>query len=94
MAWVVTLKVTACSSSAKLPGAWITDGAVTYYTDANAQFIAIINDAYHTYIVNIGKSGYLSKNFSIHRGTMEGTTQTICLDAAPPSGGGGNGGGW
>jgi hypothetical protein len=91
--WAATLKTTKCSDNSLLPGAWITDGSVTYYTDSNAQFIAIISDAYHTYIVNIGKSDYVTKSFAINKDEHEGKITTICLSAKPPSSGGGGGGG-
>lgn len=93
MPWVVTLKITDCGTSQKLVGAWITDGSVTYTTDANGEFLAIINDAFHTYIVNIGQTDYISKNFAIVRASMEGTTQNVCLNREPPDTGGGGGGG-
>lgn len=83
MAWVATLKVTDCASSNKLVGAYITDGSVTYYTDVNGQFIAIVNDAFHTYIVTIGKAGYVNKTFAINKGAHEGKITTICLDPVP-----------
>jgi hypothetical protein len=91
MPWAVTLHVTSCDTSANLAGAWITDGSVTYYTDSNGQFIAIINDAYHTYIVNIGKSGYVSKNFAMNRAQHEGTIQNVCLETYVPPETTGNG---
>jgi hypothetical protein len=93
MPWAATLKVTNCSSGAALPGAWITDGYVTYYTDAYGQFIAIIDDVWHTYIVNVGANQYITKTFSINRGQHEGRVTTVCLDPAPPSTGGGGTGG-
>ena len=84
MAWVVTLKVVDCETNAKLSNAFVTDGAATYFTDANGQLITLISDAYNTYIVSIGKSGYISKTFVIYRPSMEGTVQTVCLDKSPP----------
>jgi hypothetical protein len=94
MAWAATLKTTDCDGGALLPGAFITDGYSTYYTDSNAQFIAIINDAYHTYIVNIGKVSYHTKAFTINRDEHEGKVTTVCLNKKPPPSTVENGDGW
>lgn len=96
MAWVVTLKVTDCGTNALLPGAFITDGTSTGYADANAQFVAVINDVYTDYGVNIGKADYHTKNFIMNRANHAGTIQTVCLNRKPPSSGGSGstGDGW
>lgn len=95
MPWVVTIKSTRCDNDALLPGAFITDGVVTYYTDANAQFVLVISDAYTDYGINVGKSGFHTKLFAMNRSAHAGTIQTVCLNQIesrpPPSNGGG---GW
>lgn len=93
MPWVVTIKSTRCDNGALLPGAFITDGVVTYYTDANAQFVLVISDAYTDYGVNVGKSGFHTKLFAMNRSAHAGSIQTVCLNEKPPSTGGGGGGG-
>lgn len=92
MAWAVTLRLTSCSSGSSITG-WISDGVSTFYTDSNGQFIAIIDDVYTGYIVNVGSSGYVSRNFHIDRAAHSGTIQTICLNPASSGGGGSSGGG-
>lgn len=95
MPWVVTIKSTRCDNNALLPSAFITDGVVTYYTDANAQFVLVISDAYTDYGVNIGKSGFITKLFAMNRAAHAGTIQTVCLnerEERPPPRGGTNGG--
>lgn len=97
MPWVVTLKSTRCDNGSLLPGAFITDGVVTYYTDSNAQFVLVISDAYTDYGVNVGKSGFHTKLFAMNRAAHAGSIQTVCLnEKIPPTdgGGGGGGGGW
>jgi len=99
MVWAVTLRVTDCETGANLAGAFVTDGTNTYYTDGNGQFIAVINDVYHTYVVNIGKANYVTKSFAMNRAQHEGTIQTVCLNRARDTDddtddGGGGGGGW
>lgn len=91
MPWAVTLIVKDCSSSA-LPGALVTDGVGGGYTDNYGQFIAVIDDAYTGYVVQISKANYSARNFTFDRSQV-GTVQNTCLSVyvAPPSGGGG---GW
>lgn len=91
MPWVVTLHITACSGGANLASAAINDGFQLFYTDANGQFIAIVDDAYTGYIVQISKSGYVARNFALSN-TQNGTTQNVCLNTAPPPPPGGGGG--
>ncbi len=92
MPWAVTLIVKDCSSSAPLPGALVTDGVGGGYTDNYGQFIAVIDDAYTGYVVQISKANYSARNFTFDRSQV-GTVQNTCLSVyvAPPSGGGG---GW
>lgn len=92
MAWAVTLRLKNCATNASIAG-WISDGVSTFYTDSAGQFIAIIDDVYTGYIVNVGATGFVSTNFHIDRAQHSGTIQTICLNASAPSGGGGGGGG-
>lgn len=94
MPWVVTLRVEDCANNAKIVGAFITDGVNTEYTDSYGQYIIVVNDAFHTYVVNIGKSGYVTKNFAFNRGTMEGKTVTECLDKKIPPPPDDDDGGW
>jgi hypothetical protein len=96
VAWVVTLKVTDCNSSALLPGAAVTDGTVTYFTDVNGQFIAVVDDYWENYGIAISKANYYTKNFVLTRSTMAGTLQTVCLGPKPPPdpNGGTTNGGW
>ncbi|MDO3521666.1 CFI-box-CTERM domain-containing protein [Ralstonia pseudosolanacearum] len=93
MPWAVTLIVKDCSSSAPIPGALVTDGVGGGYTDSYGQFIAVIDDAYTGYVVQISKANYSARNFTFDRSQI-GTVQNTCLTVyvAPPSGGGG--GGW
>lgn len=82
MPWVVTLKVVNCASpSAYLAGAAITDGYNIYSTDVNGQFIAVVDDAYTAYVVQISKSGYSAANFTLSV-VQNGTIQTTCLNPA------------
>ena len=86
MSWVVTLKITDCASGNYLPYATINDGYTNFTADANGQFIAIIDDYYYAYIVQISKSGYTSKSFTLHN-SQSGTIQTVCLNVyVPPEG--------
>jgi hypothetical protein len=91
MSWVVTLKVTSCSGGGNLAGAAINDGYQFFYTDANGQFIAIVDDAYYAYIVQISKAGYTPKSFTLHN-SQSGSIQTVCLETATPVTGTGTGG--
>jgi hypothetical protein len=96
MAWVVTLQIVSCSSpSTYLAGATINDGYTVFFTDANGQFIAIVDNFYSAYIISISKSGYLTRNYTLSSG-QNGSIQTVCLNSVPPPDGGddGNGGGW
>lgn len=95
MAWVVTLEIVSCSSpSTYLAYATINDGYNLFSADANGQFIAIVDDYYSAYIIQVSKSGYISRNYTLTSG-QNGSIQTICLNTAPPpSSGGGGSGGW
>ncbi len=96
MPWVVTLQIVDCTSTGtNLSGAAINDGLYVHHADANGQFIAIVDDIYYGYIVNISKSGYEPRQFALSN-TMNGTIQNICLNpreepSHPPSGGGSSG---
>ena len=84
MSWVETIKIVDCESpSTLLAGATITDGYSIYYSDANGQFIAIVDDAYTAYGVQISKGSYTSLTYVL---TIQnaGTIQTVCLHKAPP----------
>jgi hypothetical protein len=84
MPWVVTLQIVDCASAGtNLSFASINDGYTIHSADANGQFIAIVDDVFTGYVVNIGKSGYLSRNFALAN-TMNGTTQNVCLNERPP----------
>jgi hypothetical protein len=85
MSWVVTLKVTSCSGGSNLAGAAINDGYQFFYTDANGQFIAIVDDSYYAYIVQISKAGYIPKSFTLHN-SQSGSIQTVCLETASGTG--------
>ncbi len=80
MAWVVTLRVTNCRTSSTIEGATIADGTVSYVTDVNGQFIAVIDDYWSDYIVSISKMHYHSKTFAMNKAKMAGTLQTVCLE--------------
>ena len=61
--------------------------------DSNGE--RIIVDEYDTYewvILTISKSGYISKNFTIHS-NQDGTIQTVCLNPGGETTGAGTGGG-
>jgi hypothetical protein len=84
MVWVVTLRVTDCASSAILAGATINDGVNLFSTDANGQFIAVVDDAFTGYIIQVSKSGYISKTVALSN-TQNGTTLPVCLSVSPPT---------
>jgi hypothetical protein len=88
MAWAVTLLVKDCGTMAPLSGALVTDGVGGGHTDSYGQFIAVIDDAYTGYVVQVSKSGYNARNFTFAR-SQEGTTQNTCLTVyvAPPNNG-------
>ncbi|MCC8245013.1 hypothetical protein [Saccharothrix luteola] len=83
MAWAVTLQLTDCANSAHIKG-WVSDGVTTFTTDANGQFIAIIDDYFTGYIVDTGAPGYVSRLFAIDRAQHSGTIQEVCLNKLPP----------
>jgi hypothetical protein len=77
---------------APLQGALVSDGINGGYTDSYGQFIAVIDDAYTGYNVQISKAYYNSRTFSFARSQV-GTVQNTCLTVyVPPQGGGGGGG--
>jgi hypothetical protein len=93
MPWAVTMHITECANGHNLPGAFVTDGVSTYYTDAYGNFVAYVyDDTLLGYGLNVGKVGFVTRYTVIYR-SQSGTTQNFCLDAAPPSTGGGSTGG-
>ncbi|NRR29775.1 peptidase [Oxalobacteraceae bacterium] len=92
MVWAVTLIVHDCANNAPLAGAHINDGyGGGGNTDSYGQFIAIIDDYYSGYVVQITKSGYSARNFTFSTSQI-GTPQNTCLSVyvePPPSSGGG-----
>ncbi|MCH0542092.1 hypothetical protein I3F58_21515 [Streptomyces sp. MUM 203J] len=80
--WAVTLVLSDCTTGELLPWSWITDWSVTYWFDANAQFIAVIGGMWTSYAVLVMRSGYLNRRFVLDRATMAGTTQYICINQA------------
>jgi hypothetical protein len=94
MAWAVTLKIVDCAAmSTLLVGAKISSPLLNppgfVLTDANGQAIIFDpNDIWEWVNVTISNSGYLNKNFIVHM-DMDGTVQTVCLNAAPPPSNGG-----
>ena len=80
--WVVTLVLADCDSGILLPWSWITDWTNTYVFDANAQFIAVIDGTWSSYVVVVMRDGYLNRTFVLDSATMAGTTQYICLNRA------------
>src|SRR6187549_377997 len=92
MPWAVTLQINDCNTSAGIPAAAINDGFSTFFADGNGQFIAIIDDVFTGYVVQVSKSGYLNKAFTFHT-SQQGKVQVMCLNPAPPPPPGGGGGG-
>ncbi len=83
MSWVVTLHVTDCNSHTNLGGCAITDGVSTYFTDPNGRFIAVVDDAYSSYGIQISHAGYYPLTYALSV-VQNGTTQEVCLNPAPP----------
>ncbi len=90
MSWIVTLKIVDCSASstllvgARIGSPLIDNLAHAVFTDANGQ--AQIFDAYDQWEwvnLTISKASYIDKNFVITM-AMDGTIQTVCLNAMPP----------
>ncbi|WP_328965671.1 hypothetical protein [Streptomyces virginiae] len=73
--WVVTLVLTDCATGELLPYSWITDWTVTDWFDANAQYIAVIDDMWTSPAVLVMRTGYLNRRFVLDSATMAGTTQ-------------------
>jgi len=82
MTCAVTLHITACSGGANLSGAAVTDGIGLVYTNAYGEVIILFDDPVG-YSVQVSKSGYVTRTVAVYT-TQCGTTQTFCLDTAPP----------
>lgn len=83
MSWAVTLIVNGCQYNQPIAGALVTDGVGGGYTDSYGQFIAVIDDAYTAYIVQISKSGYQTRAFTFDKSQV-GKVQTTCLNVYVP----------
>lgn len=87
MAWAVTLIVKDCGNSSPISGALVSDGYGGGYTDGYGQFIAVIDDAYTGYVVQVSHAGYTPRNFTFDR-SQTGTPQNTCLTVSAATGGG------
>lgn len=83
MPWAVTLIVKDCGSMAPLSGAYVGDGISGGYTDSYGQFIAVIDDAYTGYVVEVRKTSYNTRYFTFARSQV-GTPQNTCLQPYVP----------
>jgi hypothetical protein len=83
MPWAVTLIVKDCGTMAPIQGALVSDGVGGGYTDVYGQFIAVVADIYTSYIVQISKSGYNARNFTLAT-SQSGTPQNTCLTVYVP----------
>src|SRR5690348_12939721 len=83
MAWAVTLIVNDCANNQPLAGALVSDGVGGGYTDSYGQFIAVIDDSYSQYVVQISHVNYSSRAFTFDRSQV-GKVQTTCLSIYVP----------
>jgi hypothetical protein len=84
MTWSVTLQITDCATGSAIGGVWVSDGTNSYPADAFGRFIAVVyDDDFEGWGFQLSHTSYVTTYFDAVKSTMAGTTQPVCMNAAP-----------